>query len=84
MDKIVIMGFYQMGVIKGRLLVIYEHYNLAIVLEKGEADNQFVEVLKGDIFSDQDFNNFIKGCNWPEFQDSWKTLIKFMASNFVG
>lgn len=52
MDKIVFMAFYDMGTIVGRVLVLYEQYNLAVVLDKKENENMFYEVQKGDIFSD--------------------------------
>jgi hypothetical protein len=31
-DKIVIYGWYEFGSIKGRLLIVYEQYNTAVVL----------------------------------------------------
>lgn len=36
MDNIVFMAFYDMGVIVGRVLVLYEQYSLAVVLDKSQ------------------------------------------------
>lgn len=38
MDKIVIFAIYDRGVVDGRMLMIYEQYNTAIVLERGEGE----------------------------------------------
>lgn len=47
--------------------MFYEQYDTVVVLEKrrGDPDGEFIEIQKGDVFSDQDLNQYIQLCNWP-------------------
>lgn len=56
MGAIVVFAWYEQGDFLGRLLVFYEQYNTAVVLERGRADGEFVEVQKGDVYSDTELN----------------------------
>lgn len=81
-DKMVIFGEYKGGQIKGKVLIVYEQYNQAVILEKNNGDDGFIQVKKGEIYSDEDFNSYITMCHWGHFDESYKTLIKFLSAHF--
>lgn len=75
------MAFYESGIIVGKLLILFEKYNLLVALE--DVNGQWQESDKREVYLDEDFDRFAHSCGWPSFEESWKTLIKFISAYFV-